>query len=348
MEPNVFYEPWLFLPALRAYGAGRDVLLVAVESGGRLCGFFPLERRRLLRGFPLGGLRPWRHDHCYLGTPLVRARDAGRCLDVFFRWLASDRRGACLMEWDQVGGDGPFHETLHACLERRRLPSFVRGRWTRALLRVGSGNGDAFLRETLSGRRRRVLARRLRRLGERGRVAFEVLGPRDDVGAWTEAFLACEAGGWKGREGTALACRAADRDFFRAAIAGGFRRGRLLALTLKVGGRPVALCSNFLSGEGAFAFKTAFDEEFARYSPGVLLEVELMRRLCALPGVRWMDSCTAADNEALNALWPERRAMADILTATGRAPGGLVVSVLPALRALKRALFRERHDLALL
>ena len=138
----------------------------------------------------------------------------------------------------------------------------------------------------------------------------------------TDAFLACEAGGWKGREGTALACREADQIFFHAAAAAAFRRGRLLALSLEVDGRPIALCSNFLSGEGAFAFKTAFDGDFSRNSPGVLLEVELMRRLAEVRGVRWMDSCTAADNDTLNALWPDRRPMSTMLAATGRAPGG--------------------------
>jgi CelD/BcsL family acetyltransferase involved in cellulose biosynthesis len=337
LEPNVFYEPWLFLPALRAFGAGRDLRLVVVESAGRVAGFFPLERRRLGRRLPLGVLGSWRHPHCYVGTPLVRAGEAGRCLDALFQWLASNPRGSSLIEWDHVTADGPFRRHLQDTLVRRRLPSFVRGQWTRAFLRVGGG-GDACLRSGLSGRRRRVLARRRRRLEERGQVGFEVLGPDDDVEAWTEAFLACEAGGWKGREGTAMACGEADRRFFRDATVEAFRRRRLVALTLAVDGRPIALCSNFLAGGGAFAFKTAFDEQFARFSPGVLLEVDLMRRLHDRRDVCWMDSCTAADNDTLNGLWPDRRTLTTTLAATGRAPGGVVVSLLPALRAIKRAI----------
>jgi CelD/BcsL family acetyltransferase involved in cellulose biosynthesis len=338
LEPNVFYEPWLFLPALRAFGAGRDLRLVVVESGGRLDGLFPLERRRLASRIPPGVLGLWRHPHCYLCTPLVRAGGAGRCLDALFAWLASDRRGAPLIEWDHVAADGPFHRHLQDTLERRRLPSFVREQWTRALLPVGTEDGDTCLRAALSGRRRRVLERRRRRLGERGRVTFTLLGPGEDVGAWTDEFLACEAAGWKGRASTAMACGAADREFFRGAMAEAFRPGRLLALTLRVDGRAVALCSNFIAGGWAFAFKTAFDEGFARFSPGVLLELELMRRLHDAADVRWMDSCTAADNATLNALWPGRRTMTTTLAATGGAAGRLVVSLLPALRALKRTL----------
>ena len=36
----------------------------------------------------------------------------------------------------------------------------------------------------------------------------------------------------------------------------------------------VAMKCNFLSGAGSFAFKIAFDEAFARFSPGVQLEID--------------------------------------------------------------------------
>lgn len=44
---------------------------------------------------------------------------------------------------------------------------------------------------------------------------------------WGEDFLRLEASGWKGRGGTALLCRASDREFFRRVIAGAHERGRL-------------------------------------------------------------------------------------------------------------------------
>ena len=48
----------------------------------------------------------------------------------------------------------------------------------------------------------------------------------------------------------------------------------------------------FTAAPGAFSFKTAYAEEFAKRCPGVLLEVENIRRVHALPQIRWMDSCT--------------------------------------------------------
>src|SRR5260370_26020404 len=68
VEPNVFYESWMLLPALRAY-AGGTVTVVLVFSNraphkhGKplLCGLFPLEKRG--RGF-LRVFALWSYLHC--------------------------------------------------------------------------------------------------------------------------------------------------------------------------------------------------------------------------------------------------------------------------------------------
>src|SRR5262245_42601221 len=62
-EPNVFYEPWALLPAVRAFGgAGLMFVLVYHQQEGRaplLCGFFPLQVGRLHRLLPVRVLRLW-------------------------------------------------------------------------------------------------------------------------------------------------------------------------------------------------------------------------------------------------------------------------------------------------
>jgi hypothetical protein len=58
-----------------------------------------------------------------------------------------------------------------------------------------------------------------------------------------------------------------------------------------------------------------------------------------------MDSCTDAGDALIKQLWADRRIIQDVLLETGRAPGPLVLAVLPLLRWLKRRLrsfFRRR------
>ena len=51
-----------------------------------------------------------------------------------------------------------------------------------------------------------------------------------------------------------------------------------------------------------------------------------------------MDSCADAQHAMINRLWPGRRTMATVLFATGRAPGDLVVSLMPLLQWGRRKL----------
>jgi hypothetical protein len=47
-------------------------------------------------------------------------------------------------------------------------------------------------------------------------------------------------------------------------------------------------------------------EAFARFSPGVLLQVENLR-LLDNPSVAWMDSCAAENHSMIDSLWSGRR-----------------------------------------
>lgn len=143
VEPNVFHESWMLLPALKAYRNG-DVVVVLIFSNlaprrhGKplLCGLIPLERCR--RG-PVRVLRLWQYIHCYLGTPLIRAGFGEGVLQVFFEWLARDSRGAPLLELGRITGDGRFQHLLleylvpHQCgylvVDRSVRTSILAARW---------------------------------------------------------------------------------------------------------------------------------------------------------------------------------------------------------------------------
>ena len=117
-----------------------------------------------------------------------------------------------------------------------------------------------------------------------------------------------------------------------------------MMLALRYNGRPIAYKVNFLSGDGSFAFKISFDEEYARYSPGVLLELENIRLLHERPQIsqiRWMDSCANPDRFMINHLWTDRRAIQSLVISTGKRQGDLVVAAIPLLKWGNRRIFRR-------
>lgn len=355
IEANIFYEPWMFKPALETLGRGEKfvfVLVLAEVPPGSphaplVCGFFPLVRRRRYKCFPVQTLSLWGHIHCYVCTPLIHAAYASECLHTFFEWLRTDRRGAALLECKWIPGEGPFHRLLVEHLVEQRLFSLVEGTYARALL-CPRASAQAYLEEVLSGERRRRLRRHEERLKEEGKVEYTALTSTDDARAWLEEFLRLEAAGWKGQEGTALQCREEDRRFFLDALMEAFHRGRLMMMGLHLNGRPIALFCDLLAAPWSFVFKLTFDEAYSRFSPGALLELEKIRRLHERPEIRWADSCNAPGPSLLKELWADRRLIDMMVIASGKAPGPLVLSLAPLLRWVRRKvssctrLFRTR------
>ena len=348
VEPNVFYEPWMLLPALSAFGAAAELRFVFVHCQPKgpprkelrplLVGLFPLRRVAPTLRMPVTILRPWLDDYCFLGAPLVRTGYERATLDGFFDWFAAHRESAGLFDLRLFPGDGPLHQHVLDVLSARGWLTMVRARWTRAFLRPQHRDADSYLRASLSGKRRKEFRRQRRRLAEHGPVDVVELTAEQSADTLIDVFVDLEASGWKGQARTAFREKPADLRFLRQVTDQAHRRGRLMATALRVNGRPVAAKLNLLAKGGAFAFKIAFDEQFARYSPGVLLELDNIERVCADDSIRWMDSCAESGHPMIDHLWTERRTVENLLISSGRRRSDLAMAALPLAKVARRVL----------
>ncbi len=122
--------------------------------------------------------------------------------------------------------------------------------------------------------------------------------------------------GWKGREGTALACNPCEANFLETVAQGAHAAGKLDFHRLDLDGKPIAMLINFLTGKGGFSYKIAFDEDYARYSPGILIERYNMRILDR-PDIDWVDSCATENHKMIESIWAERREIVRITVPIG-------------------------------
>lgn len=344
IEENVFYESWMLLPAVETMcRSGETKFVLVFDDNGRgprqptLCGFFPLEKRRRYHGLPFRVLSLLSHQHCFINTPLVRSENADLTISAFLNWVENEA-DCNLFQWRRIRADGPFIQLLEEAVDLRGWPKFYDEDYTRALFRVG-GEGEEYSPPLLSGRGRRELKRRRQRLAEQGNLQYREAEAFDAPDWWIGRFLRLEASGWKGRQGTALASEVSHRTFFEETCREASRRGRLLISALMLGSEPIAMQCNFLAGNGCFAFKSAFDETYGRYSPGVLLLLETLTRLSAHREVGWLDSCTVPDNELLNRMCSSRRRIKTITMSGGRFTATALIQALPAMRLVKQMLF---------
>jgi CelD/BcsL family acetyltransferase involved in cellulose biosynthesis len=330
-EANPFYEHWILLPALRAQDTGSNFRCVLVWDDERLIGLFPFERRRNFKGLPAATLTSWRHSAYLLCTPLLRADCAAQCLQAFLAWLPEE---AAIAEFRYIPTGGAFHSALGDAIRTFACTVVPTAKFSRALLRKGV-DAESYMQESMSSQLRKQLRRKERRLAERKGFSTTVVGPGGDLGTEIERFLLLEVSGWKGKAGGAFASNDANLRFGREVLSEAHRRGRLHMVGIDCERTPVARRFTILAGDGSFAFKTAYDETYASYSPGVLAELLCLREFHRLDGAQWMDSYTDPDNPTVNRMWQDRRSMQHVAVGVG-AWGELWLSMLPVLRWLSR------------
>lgn len=315
LEPNVFYEPAFALAAARVFTGEAGALLVWSEARPRrLLGLFParIERRRY--GINLPVLMGWTHAYGPLGVPLVEREGVEPIVAAFLAHVAADAALPGLLLLPYLPEDGAFAAALAAILRRAQMPSADLNRHQRALLQP---NDDRlfYVEQSLGQHQHKELRRRWRRLGDTGAVLFTAASEPQQIAAALEDFFTLEAGGWKGRAGTAAAERDDIQHFIRTAVRHLAAEGKVLIDRILIDGVAIAAAIVLRSGPRAWFWKIAFDESFARYSPGVMLSVALTDDLLDDLTVAWTDSCATANHPMIDHLWRERLPLCDRLIA---------------------------------
>jgi CelD/BcsL family acetyltransferase involved in cellulose biosynthesis len=315
LDPNIFYEPAFALEAASVFG--RDAGAVLVWSGTsprQLLGLFParIERRRY--GLRLPVLVGWTHAYAPLGTPLVEREAAEPVIAAWLDHLADNPELPGLLLLPFLPADGPFAAALDAILRRAQMPAADFNRHRRAQL-APRENRMLYVERTLGQHKHKELRRSVRRLGDVGAILFTTATEPAPVAAALQDFLTLESRGWKGQAGTAALFHDDVRDFMAAAITGLAADGKVAVNRILIDGRAIAATITLRSADTAWFWKIVYDEDFAAYSPGVILTLAVTEELLDETAIARTDSCAVANHPMIDHLWRERLALTDRLIA---------------------------------
>ena len=131
---------------------------------------------------------------------------------------------------------------------------------------------ESYCATLLSRTRRKFAAKRARAERERGRVDIGHTVPAAHEACHAVAMFAdVESGGWKARCGTAL-CKQPDLlQFYQLYAARAAALGRLRLAVLRIDDVPAAVELSVEAYGRLWQLKVAYDEQFAAFSPGLLL-----------------------------------------------------------------------------
>ncbi len=315
LEANVFYEPAFALAAAPVFGRGAGAFLVWSGSAERrLLGFFPARIKTRRYGLKLPVLLGWTHPYAPLSVPLVEREAAEPVIAAWLTHLAAHAQLPGLLLLPFLPEEGPFAAALDTVLRRAQMPTADFNRHRRGLLAPG-GARLHYVEHALGSRRHKELRRLGRRLAEIGAVLVTSATEPARVAAAVEDFFVVEASGWKGRAGTAAADHEDLRRFIRAAAGALAAEGKISVNRILLDGRAIAAAIILRSGGRAWFWKIAYDEAFARFSPGVMLTATLTGELADDATIAQTDSCATANHPMIDHLWRERVALCDRLIA---------------------------------
>jgi CelD/BcsL family acetyltransferase involved in cellulose biosynthesis len=329
-EPNIFMEP---APALAAldYPDTETVFAILVWGAAqRLDGMLllkPWKRSPLLPR----AVQSWNYRLRAFGEPLIRS---GR--ERAF-WHAVLPELDALQEFSvlrlaQLHDASAATRALCQVAGELGRPLYETRRFDRAMLR-GPVSSDDYLKR-LPTKMLREQKRRRRRLEELGPVRFVRLQADEDPLPWIDELVALEAAGWKGREQVAAASEPHVERYVRTVLREAHAAGRLDMRRLELGGRTISVIAHIESGRSAISFKIAYHEEFARYSPGVLLQMDYLERGLALD---WVDSCATPGHPMFDSLWLERRPIVTLMVPSDRPLARIACKAEQAFRAARKA-----------
>jgi GNAT acetyltransferase-like protein len=325
-QPNPFFEPGFAAIAAKTLGAAGAGLLTAEADGGGWTGCVPV--RPLAGRAPRFALGTWSHEYSFLGTPLVDRDRLDRFAADLVAAVARRETGHLLFLRDI--DEGPVLAALRAAIGASdRVGIAYERSFERAAV---ERRPEPDFESALKSSRRRGLSRRRRKLAEvvDGDLHFRYVRCEDGA---VETFLELEASGWKGEEGTAMACNAGSAAFFAQMCEWFDQRERLHMRIMQGNEKTIVMICNVAAGNALFSFKTAFDESFRKYAPGLLLQIDDFNAWHARQREDYMDSCGDPNAHTLNEFWPDRRTITTVVI--GRR--GLTASAVRAALRLRYA-----------
>ena len=306
---NVFMSPVALNAASATKFAKVHVLRAWDRSEPRqLVGLWAFEERGLFPLWPAFMAAP-PYDYAFVSTPVVDPAVMDDVIAAFFDAIERDPALPNVIRLKFLDAESEAYRAIQRALSRRASRTLALSERERPFLA-----GESEMKR--SGSTRKKLRQDWNRLSALG--SADVVNDRTSVAVHDafEVFLALEAGSWKGAHGTALLSDAKDAAFARRLISDLAAQGNASVALLRVDGRAIAAQVLLYCGTMAYTWKTAFDAEYAKYSPGALLVDKVTEDLFAARGVTAIESCSP-EKGFMAQLWSGRRATVDLLVDVG-------------------------------
>lgn len=339
LTPSSFFDP-VFLRAVSGFGGAKDVRLMVVQDpdDDTLKIVWPFFTKSLVAIPPLTAAATFTNHYAPASIPIIAPQEANKAIVTALRGFAEL---APVLTIPNLPLDCEAAKALFKVLANWPHSHTVTGQSTRPVLKGGKIFSEYAATHWSRGRRNKI-RRFTRRLAEMGSIAFRSAGAGNLWEDAAEAFLDLEQSGWKGRAGTAMAANQNARRVIDEIVSRLVPAGLAEIHALILDDRPIAMLILLRLRGHVMAWKTAYDEAYAKYSPGHVLFAEVTQKLIAR-GDKLADSCATDAESVADAYWAERMPVGMLHIGLRSGTAGYLGLKLSATRAAALDVARDTH-----
>lgn len=313
IEPNGYLSPHFVIPAWKHIAGKESVFGILIEknnAGGvpQLAGIGLFQECGPSKHFPLPHLTAFTSRHSLISGLLVDQESAEVVVRHIFDQICGLNNKWHGLVFHNQPNDGELANIEKVVTKDMGINWGYFREWNRPILCLKDIKSN--ISPSLGKSMKKSIHHRMKKLKELGQVDWRVLYKESLTDVTLDRFMFLENLGWKGREHTSILSNNTDKFFFLEMMKGFSGSERAFVTELMLDGHPISSTVNFASGGAGFAFKIGWDPLYAKYSPGILNEVNWLESndpfICEL---NFVDSGSSDDSSYLSSLWNKKRAM---------------------------------------
>ncbi len=346
-EPNPCYLP-IFAQTLfssKEQQRTGGVLTVRISENKQpsiLIGLLPIDRNISILNGAAHLVRAQYTPFSASTTPLIHRGFERITCEALLDELARRTNGRGIIIFNEFRVNGSVGQHLTALLKQRNQRWYIKDQFERPIIDVEAANSFEDYIKNLKGRTRQTIKRKWRQLEKLGVLTYTAHSG-DHLKSAMQEFLELEERGWKGRAGTAMVQQPLTKELALTTLC-----DKELAQTrieaLRLDGKPIAMSIQIGAQDAALHFKPTYDENYSKYSPGMLLHYKTIE---ALYRDDWATSLDAAvkEGDKIGAIWRERRTIGQLVFAAAPSAPSSLLTLTKVLLATKQKL-REAYQKA--
>ncbi len=277
ISANAYLTPEFVIPADKLLTTDSDLVIIIVEeqilNETKLIALGVFQVIQPTLKLPFTYLTTYRSTHSFLGGILAHKKFPFAIKDML-KYIKS------LNKWAGVQFS-EFQKTneINQCnlsLKNDNIFWFKFNQYQRVIL-YPSKSGLSYLENNLNKKYLKNLRRKKRNLEKIGEFSWRIVFADELNDQTIKNFLELEHSGWKGKMGTSLLSDSNSCLFFEQLVNGFKENNNVFFTEIRLNDITIASTCNFVSGNVGFAFKLAWNEEYAKYSIGNLNEIELIK-----------------------------------------------------------------------